>query len=428
MIKIDAASDTPFCGWKILFLAAFSQFVSVGFTVYLLGLYLQPLAETFSATPGQLGWASSIFMLVSAGLGPLLGYWADRGQVKGLMTLGAVCLASGFVLLSACGNLVHAALICIFLIAPGAALIGMVTAGAMLSQWFEKRRGLALGIAAAGMSLGGFIMPSVAAWLFEAFGWRVSSMVFGIVIALTLLPCAWFIAVAKPADIGQFPDGVKPEASGDHVRLDQDIPNAATFSVLLARADFWLITVTVGTLSFSSISIITYLIPFAREQGIDLQTSAFMLSVYAGMAFFGKFLYGWLADRFSPARLLTSVAAVMAVGLLPMLVLNSLLVFVVSICVIGLGVGGLMPIWATLVASSFGPQAFGKVKGAMSLVLTSVSVIPGPLGGYIYDWKGSYGMTFTVVLWVLVLGMVVSLILPTLKNNNTFVARCNPAK
>lgn len=63
MIIKQSNPGVAFHGWKILFLAAFSQFVSVGFTVYLLGLYFKPLAEAFSATPGQLGWASSIFML-----------------------------------------------------------------------------------------------------------------------------------------------------------------------------------------------------------------------------------------------------------------------------------------------------------------------------------------------------------------------------
>ncbi|WP_317932358.1 MFS transporter [Halioxenophilus sp. WMMB6] len=410
MANHNTAHPTAFHGWKILFLATFGQLVSVGFTVYLLGLYFEPLAQAFATTTGQLGWASSVFLLVAAGLGPVLGYWVDRGKVKILMTLGAVALSLGFMLLSVCSNLIEATLTCIFLIAPGSAMIGLVTAGAMLSQWFERRRGLALGIAAAGMSLGGFLMPPIAAFLFETFNWRIGSFIFGLFILLTLTPCAWFIAVATPAEVGQYPDGVQP---GIRPATHQQTRTGETFLALLARLDFWLIAVTVGTLSFASISFITYLVPFSRELGIDLQKSAFMLSLYAGTAFFGKFLYGWLADKFSPAKLMTSVSTVMALGLLPMLYFKSLIFVVASIAVVGIGVGGLMPIWASIVAKNFGPQAFGKVKGAMSLVLTSVSVIPGPLGGYIHDWKGSYAMTFTVVLWVLIFGLVVSLLIPT---------------
>lgn len=410
MPRSSSKSRGQFQGWKILVLAAFSQFVSVGFTVYLIGLYLEPLAQAFSATPGQLGWSSSIFLLVSSGLGPLLGYWVDRGAVRKLMSLGALLLGCGFLLLSLCTSLLQAALVCIFFIGPGAALLGIVTAGAMLSQWFDRRRGLALGVAAAGISVGGFIMPPLAAYLFDTFDWRIGSQIFGVFILLTLLPSAWFIAVATPAELGQFPDGIEPP---DAAPASGGAPATDGFSSLLRRADFWLITIAVGTISFSSITIITWLIPFSREQGIDLQLSAFMLSLYAGTAFAGKFFYGWLADRFTPARLLTSVAAVMAVGIVPMLQFDQLALFIASISILGLGVGGLMPVWSSLVARSFGPQAFGRVKGAMSLLLTCVSIIPGPLGGYIHDWKGSYSMTFTVVLVVLVLGVLVSLLIPT---------------
>lgn len=428
MIIKQSNPGVAFHGWKILFLAAFSQFVSVGFTVYLLGLYFKPLAEAFSATPGQLGWTSSIFMLLSAGLGPLLGYWVDKGMVKWLMILGAACLSLGFVSLSLCVNLVQAALVCIFLVAPGTAMIGIVTAGAMLSQWFERRRGLALAIAAGGISLGGFFMPAIAAWLFDSYGWRLSSLAFGLFIALTLLPCAWFIAVARPADIGQFPDGIKSDEAASGALRPAPTIGSTDFSALLARVDFWLITLTVGAVSFASITIITYLIPLSQERGIDLKTSAFMLSLYAGAAFFGKCFYGWLADKFTPARLLTSVAAIMAIGLLPMLNSNHLAIFVASICIIGLGVGGLMPIWATLVASNFGAQSFGKVKGAMSLMLTSVSIIPGPLGGYIHDAKGSYGLTFTVVLWVLVSGAAISLLIPSGPDGKDTGSRRHPVR
>lgn len=427
MLNNAVDNSRSFHGWKVLFLAAFSQFVSVGFTVYLIGLYLQPLAEAFSASRGQLGWASSIFMLVAAGLGPLLGYWVDRGKIKGLMTLGALCMALGFILLSVCSDLIQASLVCIFLVTPGAAMLGIVTVGAMLSQWFDRRRGLALGVAAAGMSLGGFFMPPIAAWLFEGIGWRVSSLLLGIFIALTLLPCAWLIAVAKPSDIGQFSDGVN-QGSDNKPKSVVSQQQQIRFIGLLFRVDFWVITLTIGTISFASISFITYLIPFSQEQGINLQSSAFMLSVYAGTAFLGKFFFGWLADKFSSAKLLTSVAAVMVFSLLLMLYVKGLVFFVISICILGLGVGGLMPVWSTLVASNFGPQAFGKVKGAMSLVLTSVSVIPGPLGGYIYEWQGSYSMTFNVVLWVLILGIVISLFIPGNSNNDMGMPQYSPAK
>lgn len=398
-----------FHGWKILFLATFCQLVSVGFTVYLIGLYIEPLSKTFDATPGQLGWASSIFLLIASGVGPLLGYWVDKGRVRLLLTLGALALALGFILLSQTVSLFQAAMVCVFLIAPGSAMLGFVTAGAMLVQWFERRRGLAVGIAAAGISAGGFIMPPTAAWLFGTFDWRVGSLILGAFIAVVLIPFAWFIAVSKPSDIGQYPDGIAPveKSSG---ATPQTISSG--FRDLVAQADFWLITITIGTLNFTSIMIITYIVPLARERGIDTQLSAFMLSVYAGAAFLGKFWAGWLCDRFQPRRLLTAIGAIMAIGILPMLLLDDLVYFPISAGIVGFALGGLMPVWASLIAKNFGPQAYGRVKGSMSLILTIASVIPGPLGGYLYDANGSYSVAFDLLFWVLISGVVVSLMIP----------------
>ena len=404
-----SAPATPFHGWKILALATFSQFVSVGFTVYLIGLYIAPLAAAFDATPGQLGWASSIFMVTASGIGPVLGYWVDRGKVRLLLTLGALSLALGFVALSLAQNLWHAALACVLLIAPGSAMLGVVTAGAMLVQWFERRRGLAMGIAAAGISAGGFSMPPIAAWLFATYDWRVGSLILAGVVALTLLPAAWLIAVSKPSDKGQYPDGDdSPPLSSTH----RAQPSQG-FGQLLARMDFWWIALTIGAINFSSIMIITYLVPFALERGIDTQASAFMLSVYAGCAFIGKFLAGWLADKIAPRRLLTCIAAAMAAGILPMLLLDGLVFFPLSAGIVGFALGGLMPVWASLIAGNFGPQAFGRVKGAMSMVLTTVAVIPGPLGGYLHDAGGTYALAFDLLFWVLAGGALVSLMIPS---------------
>ncbi len=411
MVSANSQQKQSFYGWKILCLATFCQFVSVGFSVYMVGLFIEPLSKAFSATPGQLGWASSILLFVGSAMGPLLGYWADREKVKQVLCGGAVCLALGFILLSQANGLWMGALICIFLIGPGAAMLGIVIAGAMLVKWFEQRRGLALGIAASGVSFGGFLMPAVVAWMLTAYGWRDTSMTLGIFLLVVLLPVTWLIPVNKPADIGQFPDGVEKSDDSPPVQSGQS-QSSLTFKLLLARFDFWIITLVIGSLNFSSIAIITYLIPFSREQGIGLQESALMLSTYAGSAFIGKFLFGWLADKIHPRRLLSAIPLVMAAGLFPMLNVDSIYVFVGSIAIVGLALGGLLPIWGGLIARNFGPQAFGRVKGAMSLILTLAAVIPGPLGGYLYDSFGSYAMLFNVLIAVLIIGFIISILMP----------------
>jgi len=405
-----ASPRASFHGWKILFLATLSQFVSVGFTVYLLGLFIEPLSKTFSATPGQLGWASSIFLLVGSGLGPVLGQLADKGRTRIVLVAGSLSLALGFAALSQAQSLLQAALACVFLIAPGAAMLGVVTVGALLVQWFHRRRGMALGIAAVGISGGGFLMPPIVAALFAHFDWRIGTLILGAFVAVVMTPCAWWLTVNRPADLGQFPDGDSAPPAASAAQAAAAAPPG--FREMIAQRTFWLIAAVIGSINFSSILLLTYLIPYARERGIPVQASALVISTYAGAAILGKFTSGWLADHIESRRLLSGITVLMALGLLPMLLVDGTVPIFVSAAIVGFALGGLIPAWATVIAESFGAQSFGRAKGAMSLAVTVLAVIPGPLGGYLHDATGSYHIAFVMLIAVLAVGFAVSFAIP----------------
>ena len=410
MTNNNGSVARPFHGWKIVGLAMLAEFISVGFTSYLIGLYIEPLSKAFNATPGQLGWASSLFMLIVTLMGPLTGYWVDRDKVRVVLMAGALALSSGMMLLSQATTLIYATLTWVFLISPGAAMLSIVTIGALVVQWFERRRGLVMGMVTAGMSLGGFAMPPITAWLFSAFGWRLGTFSLGLFVAVVLVPTVWLIAVSKPADLGQHPDGEAPASTTVPSARE---PSPKGFRQFVSRRDFWFICAAVGTTTFTSIMIITYLVPYARAAGLDMRLSALLLSVYAGAAFFGKFIAGWLSDRFEPRRILSGITLCMALGFLPMVLFKEVVVCIpISIALVGLAVGGMMPVWISIIARNFGPQAYGRVQGAMGVMLVTVTVIPGPLGGYIFDTSGSYAPAFTLLIGVLLAGFVFTLLIP----------------
>ncbi len=401
--------NQAFHGWKILFLAFVCQMVSVGFTMYLIGLYIEPLATTFGASIGQLGWSSSIFLLVASALGPLLGSWVDKGKARLILTLGAACLGSGFIALSQAGSIFAAALACTFLIAPGASMLGIVTVGAMLVQWFEKYRGLAVGIAAAGISVGGFLMPPIVAALFASVGWRMTSLILGSIVLVALLPTVWLLAISRPSEIGQFPDGVQRQETGRPLAAS---PVRVGFRALFGRRDFWIISITLAAINFSSIMILNYLVPHVSNHGIGIEVSAFVLSAYAASAFTGKFISGWLCDRLQPRLVFQSLLVFSAIGLIPMILLEGIEAFFLSAILLGLSQGGLMPVWASLIAAHFGAENFGTVKGTMTLLMTSIVILPGPIGGYFHDLNGSYNDAFELVFFILVFGILVSTAIP----------------
>ncbi len=397
-----------FHGWNVLALCTFCQFVSMGFTLYLLGVFIEPFAEMFNATPGQIGSASAVFAVIGALLSPVLGYWADKGKTRLLMLIGAAGMTLGFVLLSQVQSLLYAAVVCLLFIAPATALLGTITTTVMVAKWFAKRRGLAIGVSVAGISMGGFLMPPISAALLANFGASNSLLILAGLVGLVLLPAIWFIAVESPANIGQQPDG-KPVNYSDEQTAETDM--GMSYKALFRRSDFWVVALCVGCISFAGLLIVTYLAPFARSSGITLQNSAFIMSLYAISGIAGKFTTGWLSDTFQPRRIMTATLVMAAIGWLPVLFMEGSTAFSITACAVGFAMGGMIPVWSSIIALNFGLPNFGKVRGIMSLMIVGFTMVPGPLAGYLYDSTGSYTSAFGILWWSLPIGVVASLLI-----------------
>lgn len=403
------AINHSFHGWRMVGFCTFSQFISMGCSIYILGIYIQPMAEAFAISPGKLGWGMASFYLVNSLAGPVVGTWVDRGKAREVMTLGAAVFGLGLILMGLAAEVIYAALVCIFLLAPGACMLAVLPCATLLVQWFRRRQSFAVGVSAIGVSLGGFLMPPVANALIELLGWRGSLIVLGAVVAAVLMPLAWFTVVGRPADIGQHPDGEAPTEA-----VSAEPAGEASLSVrrLLGSRAFWLLTATVGFLSTCSIMLVTYIVPYAVASGVSTASSALLISLYAGMAVLGKVLFGWLGDRLSKRLVMILIQALGTGGWLFMVLLNTTPALMLSAGLVGLAVGGMTPIWAALIAQHFGPTAFGRVKGVMTLVMLVFLILPGPLGGYLYDTYGSYATGFAIVWWALPVGLLCAILLP----------------
>lgn len=401
------AINPNFHGWRLVGFSAFSQFIAMGFSIYILGIYIAPLAETFAVSPGKLGWGMGIFYLINSIAGPFVGAYIDRGHARQVMTLGALLFAGGFIGIGLAPNLWWVALACTLLLAPGACMLGVLPCAAILVRWFRRRQSFALGLSAIGVSLGGFVMPPVANTLIELFGWRMSLVALGSFIAISLTPLAWFMCVGKPEDINQFPDGEAPSA--DNPPSEQ--PPAMGNLQLIRQARFWFITGTVGFLSLCSILLVTFIVPYARSIGLSSSLSALLISLYAGSAIVGKFTLGWLGDRWSKRQVMIAIQTIACIGWLFLLLNASAPALVLACTLVGFAIGGLTPIWASLLALHFGPAAFGQVKGIMTLAMLFFLVAPGPLGGFFYDQYGSYEAGFKFVFWLLPFGLLCAVLL-----------------
>lgn len=198
-----------FYGYWILFVAFLCQVIS-GFFVYASNLYIVPLGTDF-------GWNRSSIMaggLVSLPFVAFFPLYVQRVLYrvgpKWVIAVGALTTGIGFVLLSLTQALWQFYLFSI-IVGLGGAASGVVPASMVVCNWFEKRRGFAIGVLGAGIGVGGITMPIlIGTLIFPNFGWRMGYLVSGIITAGVLIPLSLLIIRARPEEMGLYPDNCAP--------------------------------------------------------------------------------------------------------------------------------------------------------------------------------------------------------------------------
>ena len=89
--------------------------------------------------------------------------------------------------------------------------MGQLATSKLVSNWFVRKRGTALGIAATGISVSGVIMPNISAYLVTEFGWRSGFLVYGLITLTLVVPLVLRLVISRPEDVAQLPDGAKSQ-------------------------------------------------------------------------------------------------------------------------------------------------------------------------------------------------------------------------
>jgi Sugar phosphate permease len=197
-----------FYGYWILAVAFWGVFIFSGCGTGTFSLFVKPLQSEFGWGRGDIMVAFTLFFLFIGVVSPFAGKLVDRYGARYVISLGAFVGGLGFVSLNLMHDLWH------FyggyaIIGLGMAATGHIPASALVSNWFRKWRGTAIGIMSTGIGVGVLALaPLIGYYLIPHFGWRVSYLTLAIFM-WTLIPLALFVVRTKPADMGLYPDGVQ---------------------------------------------------------------------------------------------------------------------------------------------------------------------------------------------------------------------------
>ncbi len=388
-------------GWIQVGVTFVTQFLCMGFSIYAFAVFLKPLNEEFGG--GRFGVTTLPLAMSLTGIiiAPVVGRLIARGSIRNFMTLGCVSVGAAFLIGARATELWHLALVFGTLISFGMNTMGGVTTSTLVVNWFDQSRARALGISLMGVSLSGMVMAHVATWLVQSGGWRETYEIFGWIV-LGIAPLVFLTAVGKPEDKGLRAYGAEEGASNASAPDPTfDFPSGerrAEWTTLeaLREPNLWVISIVAGLTFMGTTGIMTHILAFGTDSGLDSTSAAWLLSMLAGGAVAGKLVFGWLADRLGerPALIVSLVMQILAFAVLTV---GSGFWPLIAICTfLGLGVGGAMQLAVALLARAFGPAVFGQMMGLMMPLMIPFQSMGAPLAGFIFDKTGSYVLAFWV--------------------------------
>ena len=284
-----------FFGWFVVGAAMLCISTGPGpFAFAALGLFILPFEAEFGWERTQISACLTLLVAATAVSLPIIGRYVDKKGSRVILfpslVIFALCLAAIPMFVT---ELWH--LVVIFL------LIGTIAAGTnsvpympILSAWFFKYRGLAIGISIAGIGLGYAYVPLLVQYLVDNAGWRYGYYALSGIVLFIALPLAYFFLKESPADMGLKPDGQTsgkpPEATRKDVGLE--------VKEILRHRDFWMLVAIFVTLSFVLNGMLAHLVPMLSDRGMDTRTAAAVAATEGITVFFSRILIGYLIDRF----------------------------------------------------------------------------------------------------------------------------------
>jgi MFS family permease len=371
-----------FYGWWVVAAAFAITFVGFG-SAYTFSAFFEPLERAFGASRGSVSLAFSLAGFLYFGLGIVSGPLADRFGSRRLAVIGMLLLGVGLALASAAQNLIEVYAAYGLGVGVGMGCAFVPTIGAV-QRWFVRRRGLASGLAVAGIGVGTLAMPPLASFLIGSVGWREAYLALA---ALALLVGVGMALLVENDPRGR---GLNPDGDDAPLQAPSSAAGGASVGEAVRSGQFWSLYAANLICSFGVFVPFVHLVPFAHDHGIGAATAALLLGTIGIGSTAGRFFLGAMADRMGRARALLMMFIGMAASLLIWAVSDQVWSLAAFAFIFGVFYGGWVAVLPSVVMDYFGGR---NVSGIIGVLYTSVAfgTLIGPsAAGFAFDLSHSY--------------------------------------
>ncbi|MDA0271324.1 MAG: MFS transporter [Chloroflexi bacterium] len=402
-------------GWYIVLVAFLGSMMGTGIQVYSLGVFLKPMTEELGWTRTDISLGQTISTLCSGVVAFWVGPLLDKHGGRVLMVVGAIAMGAGFVALGFVQELWHYYLVKGVLVTAGSAMAGLMVLNVALSNWFVRRRGIAIGVSAMGVSLAALTMPLISTVLIEAYGWRATWAILGVTIPAVIVPLSLFVLRRRPEDHGLLPDG--GPGNGAPVSKAR-AASMAMQSVVWTRRQamqtrsLWMLIATFSLGSVGLSALFLHMIPYLSDSGLSATQAASVFGMVGLSGLISKPLWGLALDRFNTSYCAASEFLLMGAGLSAIILIDNVWGLHLAVFLLGLGIGGVSTVQEVIWADYFGRATIGTIRG-LSRPFTVIASAGGPVfAGLAYDMRGSYELAFTIFIATYVCAAIMILLTP----------------
>jgi MFS family permease len=382
-------------GWRMVAVGSVLRILGGGLYFYGFSVFFLPLSQDLNLSRASTSLVFSLARAQGAFEGPIAGYFMDRYGPRPLMIMALIMTGVGHMLLSNIHS--YLALVVVYMGVVSLSFhAGFMDAPMLIANtWFIRKRTMAMALISGSIGIGGFIFTPLLSDAVHTFGWRQAAFGCGVTFILIGMPLALLVR-RSPESMGLEPDGAQSPAPDENSISKQENHDAADFTVAQAvrTQAFWFITgaTAIRVIVLSAVNV--HYVALMVWKGMTPQRAAVFLAAQAFMSLPSHLLFGWLGDRMSKPRLMSSCMLLASTSMVVLANVHSewaVLIFTAMFSV----VESTFPVnWST-VGEYFGRRNFAKIRGSMSFVSTWGSVIGPVTAGAIYDRTQNY----TIMIW-----------------------------
>lgn len=349
--------------------------------------FVIPLSEQYGWGRGEIALAITVSNISMMAMLPILGTIVDQKGVRALLIPATILFGLIFALFSQVSHLwqFYVGAFALTVLGGGASTIAYVP---LLTSWFDKHKGLALGLGISGAGIGAIIMPRLVNWITVQASWREAYMAIGAVNLLIVAPLVFFMVRNKPSDLGQYPDGVTQEewrSSGE-----ARVTAGYTFSECLRQATFWKLVFASFLLGIALTGAVSQIVPLLVDRGMTRGEAAGAASMLGVSIITSRIISGYLMDKFHAPYVAAVALMTTAAGFASLAFAPSNATAIMTTVAIGIGLGVEFDVLGYLCAQYFGRRSVGRTYGFMYMLFNVGGAVGVYFAGLSFDVFGSY--------------------------------------